>query len=113
MSPGEKMFNVPHITYDPPEDRRPDHFSINGYDSSGKEATMCAGAGYSMLTLQQGQPGCGELPCHLSLVLPWHSVHKAAEHIQSFAYLGNQACLEVPATGVDLEASGGFEAVLP
>ncbi|XP_006508551.2 potassium voltage-gated channel subfamily KQT member 1 isoform X1 [Mus musculus] len=34
MSPGEKMFNVPHITYDPPEDRRPDHFSIDGYDSS-------------------------------------------------------------------------------
>lgn len=34
MSPGEKMFTVPHITYDPPEDRKPDHFSIDGYDSS-------------------------------------------------------------------------------
>ncbi|XP_040606967.1 potassium voltage-gated channel subfamily KQT member 1 isoform X8 [Mesocricetus auratus] len=34
MGPGEKMFNVPHITYDPPEDRRPDHFSVDGYDSS-------------------------------------------------------------------------------
>ncbi|XP_057634100.1 potassium voltage-gated channel subfamily KQT member 1 isoform X2 [Chionomys nivalis] len=34
MSPGEKMFNVPHITYDPPEDRRPDHFSPDGYDNS-------------------------------------------------------------------------------
>ncbi|EDM12191.1 potassium voltage-gated channel, subfamily Q, member 1, isoform CRA_b [Rattus norvegicus] len=34
LSPGEKIFNVPHITCDPPEDRRPDHFSIDGYDSS-------------------------------------------------------------------------------
>lgn len=41
MNPGDKMFNVPHITYDPPEDRRPDHFSIDGYDSSGKQAHMC------------------------------------------------------------------------
>lgn len=78
MSPGEKMFNVPHITYDPPEDRRPDHFSTDGYDSSGKQAPMCVGAGHSMLSLQQDQPDCGELPCHLFLVLPWHSVHKAS-----------------------------------
>lgn len=70
MSPGEKMFNVPHITYDPPEDRRPDHFSIDGYDSSGKQTPMCAGLGHLVLTLQQGQPGFGELPCHPSLVLP-------------------------------------------
>lgn len=51
MSPGEKMFNVPHITYDPPEDRRPDHFSPDGYDSSGKQANMRAGPGPSVLTL--------------------------------------------------------------
>ncbi|EGW08469.1 Potassium voltage-gated channel subfamily KQT member 1 [Cricetulus griseus] len=40
MNPGDKMFNVPHITYDPPEDRRPDHFSIDGYDSSGVRAPV-------------------------------------------------------------------------
>ncbi|OBS70318.1 hypothetical protein A6R68_01146 [Neotoma lepida] len=51
MSPGEKMFTVPHITCDPPEDRRPDHFSTDGYDSSGKQAHMCAGAGHSVLIL--------------------------------------------------------------
>ncbi|XP_052619464.1 potassium voltage-gated channel subfamily KQT member 1 [Peromyscus californicus insignis] len=51
MSPGEKMFTVPHITYDPPEDRKPDHVSIDGYDSSGKQAPMCVGAGHSVLTL--------------------------------------------------------------
>ncbi|XP_004852165.1 potassium voltage-gated channel subfamily KQT member 1 isoform X3 [Heterocephalus glaber] len=34
VSPGEKMLTVPHITCDPPEERRPDHFSVDGYDSS-------------------------------------------------------------------------------
>lgn len=30
------MLTVPHITCDPPEERRPDHFSVDGYDSSGE-----------------------------------------------------------------------------
>lgn len=34
LSPGEKTLTVPHITCDPPEERRPDHFSVDGYDSS-------------------------------------------------------------------------------
>ncbi|XP_073868988.1 potassium voltage-gated channel subfamily KQT member 1 isoform X4 [Macaca fascicularis] len=34
VSPGEKMLTVPHITCDPPEERRLDHFSVDGYDSS-------------------------------------------------------------------------------
>ncbi|XP_024202673.1 potassium voltage-gated channel subfamily KQT member 1 isoform X3 [Pan troglodytes] len=34
VTPGEKMLTVPHITCDPPEERRPDHFSVDGYDSS-------------------------------------------------------------------------------
>uniref|UniRef100_A0A8C9B642 Potassium voltage-gated channel subfamily KQT member 1 n=1 Tax=Prolemur simus TaxID=1328070 RepID=A0A8C9B642_PROSS len=34
VSPGEKTLTVPHITCDPPEERRPDHFSVDGYDSS-------------------------------------------------------------------------------
>ncbi|EAX02518.1 potassium voltage-gated channel subfamily KQT member 1 isoform 4 [Homo sapiens] len=34
VTPGEKMLTVPHITCDPPEERRLDHFSVDGYDSS-------------------------------------------------------------------------------
>ncbi|KAM4849381.1 potassium voltage-gated channel subfamily KQT member 1 isoform X2 [Urocitellus parryii] len=34
VNPGEKVLTVPHITCDPPEERRPDHFSVDGYDSS-------------------------------------------------------------------------------
>nr|XP_055127754.1 potassium voltage-gated channel subfamily KQT member 1 isoform X3 [Symphalangus syndactylus] len=34
VSPGEKMLTVPHITCDPPEERRLDHFPVDGYDSS-------------------------------------------------------------------------------
>ncbi|XP_073907118.1 potassium voltage-gated channel subfamily KQT member 1 isoform X2 [Castor canadensis] len=34
VSPGEKTLTVPHITCDPPEERKPDHFSVDGYDSS-------------------------------------------------------------------------------
>ncbi|KAL4830493.1 hypothetical protein H8958_021531 [Nasalis larvatus] len=38
VSPGEKMLTVPHITCDPPEERRLDHFSVDGYDSSVKKS---------------------------------------------------------------------------
>ncbi|XP_074257956.1 potassium voltage-gated channel subfamily KQT member 1 isoform X1 [Saimiri boliviensis] len=34
VSPGEKTLTVPQITCDPPEERRLDHFSVDGYDSS-------------------------------------------------------------------------------
>ncbi|XP_046300821.1 potassium voltage-gated channel subfamily KQT member 1 isoform X3 [Marmota monax] len=34
VNPGEKVLTVPHITCDPPEERRTDHFSVDGYDSS-------------------------------------------------------------------------------
>ncbi|XP_047374612.1 potassium voltage-gated channel subfamily KQT member 1 isoform X2 [Sciurus carolinensis] len=34
VNPGEKVLTVPHITCDPPEERRPDHFSVDGCDSS-------------------------------------------------------------------------------
>lgn len=37
MSPGEKMFAIPHITCDPAsEERRLDPFSADGYDSPGE-----------------------------------------------------------------------------
>ncbi|XP_058518643.1 potassium voltage-gated channel subfamily KQT member 1 isoform X3 [Ochotona princeps] len=34
VSPGERTMPVPHITCEPPEERRPDHFSTDSYDSS-------------------------------------------------------------------------------
>ncbi|KAM5247890.1 potassium voltage-gated channel subfamily KQT member 1 isoform 2-T2 [Ctenodactylus gundi] len=34
VNPGEKMLTIPQITCDPPEERRPDHFPVDGYDSS-------------------------------------------------------------------------------
>ena len=38
MSPGEKALAVPHITCDPvAEDRRPEPFSVDGYDNTGEE----------------------------------------------------------------------------
>ena len=45
MSPGEKALAVPHITCDPvAEDRRPEPFSVDGYDNTGEEP-RAAGAG--------------------------------------------------------------------
>ncbi|KAM9079602.1 potassium voltage-gated channel subfamily KQT member 1 isoform 2-T2 [Megaptera novaeangliae] len=39
VSPGEKMLTVPHITCDPTsEERRPEHFSVDGYDGSVKKS---------------------------------------------------------------------------
>nr|XP_030689007.1 potassium voltage-gated channel subfamily KQT member 1 isoform X1 [Globicephala melas] len=39
VSPGERMLTVPHITCDPTsEERRPEHFSVDGYDSSVKKS---------------------------------------------------------------------------
>ncbi|XP_059960234.1 potassium voltage-gated channel subfamily KQT member 1 isoform X2 [Mesoplodon densirostris] len=39
VSPGEKMLTVPHITCDPTsEERRPEHFSVDGYNSSVKKS---------------------------------------------------------------------------
>lgn len=39
MSPGEKALVVPHITCDPvAEDRRPEPFSVDGYDSTVKKS---------------------------------------------------------------------------
>ncbi|XP_046300827.1 potassium voltage-gated channel subfamily KQT member 1 isoform X9 [Marmota monax] len=40
VNPGEKVLTVPHITCDPPEERRTDHFSVDGYDSSGSGSTI-------------------------------------------------------------------------
>ncbi|XP_047374617.1 potassium voltage-gated channel subfamily KQT member 1 isoform X6 [Sciurus carolinensis] len=40
VNPGEKVLTVPHITCDPPEERRPDHFSVDGCDSSGSGSTI-------------------------------------------------------------------------
>ncbi|XP_062051632.1 potassium voltage-gated channel subfamily KQT member 1 isoform X2 [Lepus europaeus] len=34
VSPGEKALPVPQITCEPPEERRPDHFPVDGHDSS-------------------------------------------------------------------------------
>ncbi|XP_053416790.1 potassium voltage-gated channel subfamily KQT member 1 isoform X3 [Nycticebus coucang] len=34
VSPGEKKLTIPHITCDPPEEQRPGHFSVDGYDTS-------------------------------------------------------------------------------
>uniref|UniRef100_A0A8C5VGQ1 Potassium voltage-gated channel subfamily KQT member 1 n=1 Tax=Microcebus murinus TaxID=30608 RepID=A0A8C5VGQ1_MICMU len=34
VSPGEKMLTVPHITCEPPQERRPEPFPVDGYDSS-------------------------------------------------------------------------------
>lgn len=46
MSPGEKMLAVPHITCDPvSEDRRPEPFSVDGYDNTGEEPPLAAGVG--------------------------------------------------------------------
>ncbi|XP_057582773.1 potassium voltage-gated channel subfamily KQT member 1 isoform X2 [Hippopotamus amphibius kiboko] len=39
VSPGEKTLTIPHITCDPvSEERRPDHLSVDGYDSSVKKS---------------------------------------------------------------------------
>ncbi|XP_073073433.1 potassium voltage-gated channel subfamily KQT member 1 isoform X4 [Manis javanica] len=41
VGPGEKMLTVPHITCEPvAEERRPDHFSVDGCDSSVKRSPM-------------------------------------------------------------------------
>ncbi|XP_036731700.2 potassium voltage-gated channel subfamily KQT member 1 isoform X3 [Manis pentadactyla] len=41
VGPGEKMLTVPHITCEPvAEERRPDHFSVDGCDSSVKKSSM-------------------------------------------------------------------------
>ena len=46
MSPGEKALVVPHITCDPvAEDRRPEPFSVDGYDSTGEEPPLTVGVG--------------------------------------------------------------------
>lgn len=89
MSPGEKMFNVPHITYDPPEDRRPDHFSIDGYDNSGKQAPM-----YRARTLGT-DPAAGSAWLWGASMSPIPSSSLALcpegpiAHTQSLAYLGS------------------------
>ncbi|XP_062948951.1 potassium voltage-gated channel subfamily KQT member 1 isoform X3 [Cynocephalus volans] len=38
VSPGEKTLTVPHITCDPPEERRLDHFSVDSYDASARKS---------------------------------------------------------------------------
>lgn len=60
MSPGEKTLTVPHITCDPPEERKPDHFSVDGYDSSGEKPHTGAVGGAG--------PGCSVLT-HVSVIL--------------------------------------------
>ncbi|OWK17225.1 KCNQ1, partial [Cervus elaphus hippelaphus] len=46
VSPGEKMLAVPHITCDPvSEDRRPEPFSVDGYDNTGEEPPLAVGVG--------------------------------------------------------------------
>lgn len=51
MSPGEKALVVPHITCDPvAEDRRPEPFSVDGYDSTGEEPPLTVGVGVGVGT---------------------------------------------------------------
>lgn len=39
VSPGEKTLTIPHITCDHvPDERKPEHFSVDCYDSSGETA---------------------------------------------------------------------------
>ena len=58
MSPGEKTLAVPHITCDPVlEDRRPEPFSVDGYDSAGEEPPLAVGVGAGPPLALSGLPG--------------------------------------------------------
>ena len=58
MSPGEKTLAVPHITCDPVlEDRRPEPFSGDGYDSTGEELPLVVGVGAGPPSALSGLPG--------------------------------------------------------
>lgn len=83
MSPGEKVLTVPHITCDPPEERRPDPFSVDGYDSSGKKFTGVGGqwAWLPASTQGHGQPCLGQLPCHPEV--SWHLLVSTHRHCLS------------------------------
>lgn len=56
VSPGEKMLAVPHVACRPvSEERRPDHFSVDGCDSAGETSPQARAWGQGLDT-QLGAP---------------------------------------------------------
>ena len=72
MSPGEKMLTVPHITCDPTsEERRPEHFSVDGYDGSGEKPSHSVRGG-DRATLSSDPGLLGPLGCPDAPFSPSH-----------------------------------------